>query len=212
MYTEIYRRLEPLGVEFMAEAARRAGHDVRILDLQVFRHEDYFRLLQTWRPDAVAFGLNYLANVPEVIDLAKATRARLPECFFFVGGHSASFTAPEVLEHAGGAIDCIVTGEGEEITPDLLLAARDDRKNLHVLPGVVTPDGEGPPPKLVASLDALVPARDLPPKRRKYFIGVLDPAASIELTRGCPWDCVFCSAWTFYGRSYRQASPEKVGD
>ena len=32
---------------------------------------------------------------------------------------------------------------------------------------------------------------------------MLDPCASIEFTRGCPWDCSFCSAWTFYGRSYR---------
>jgi magnesium-protoporphyrin IX monomethyl ester (oxidative) cyclase len=41
---------------------------------------------------------------------------------------------------------------------------------------------------------------------------VLDPAASVEFTRGCPWDCSFCSAWTFYGRSYRRASPEAAAD
>jgi magnesium-protoporphyrin IX monomethyl ester (oxidative) cyclase len=45
-------------------------------------------------------------------------------------------------------------------------------------------------------------------KRRRYFIGELDPCASIEFTRGCPWDCSFCSAWTFYGRAYRKASPQ----
>ena len=53
-----------------------------------------------------------------------------------------------------------------------------------------------------------MPARDLLRHRRRYFIGVLDPCASIEFSRGCPWDCVFCSAWTFYGRSYRVKSPE----
>jgi len=57
-------------------------------------------------------------------------------------------------------------------------------------------------------LDRFPPARDLARRRRKYFIGVLDPCASAELSRGCPWDCSFCSAWTFYGRSYRKASPE----
>jgi len=73
-------------------------------------------------------------------------------------------------------------------------------------------EGEGPPPSMIQSLDALRPARDLLPRRHKYFIGTLDPAASIEFTRGCPWDCVFCSAWTFYGRSYRKASPEKAAE
>ena len=63
---------------------------------------------------------------------------------------------------------------------------------------------------MVASLDDFHPARHLLRHRRKYFIGVLDPCASIEFTRGCPWDCSFCSAWTFYGRSYRAASPEKI--
>ena len=50
-------------------------------------------------------------------------------------------------------------------------------------------------------------APSLAAKRRKYFIGELDPCASIEFTRGCPWDCAFCSAWTFYGRSYRKPRP-----
>ncbi|MGH8500198.1 MAG: radical SAM protein [Methylococcales bacterium] len=39
---------------------------------------------------------------------------------------------------------------------------------------------------------------------------MLDPCASIEFSRGCPWDCSFCSAWTFYGRSYRVMEPDKV--
>jgi len=46
--------------------------------------------------------------------------------------------------------------------------------------------------------------------RHKYFLGPLDPCASIEFSRGCPWDCSFCSAWTFYGRSYRNLSPERI--
>jgi hopanoid C-3 methylase HpnR len=73
---------------------------------------------------------------------------------------------------------------------------------------VVSRAGEGPPPGLVKSLDDLEAARDLLRHRRKYFIGVLDPCASIEFSRGCPWDCSFCSAWTFYGRSYRTKRPE----
>src|SRR6185437_8668139 len=210
MYTEIYLRLEPLGVELAAAAARAAGHAVRILDLQVFSHADYFRMLDAWSPDVVAFGANYLANIPEVIDLAKETRRRLPGALFVVGGHSASFTAPEILEHAQGAIDCVIKGEAEEIFPRVLAAAR-DRDALGTLPGVVTRTGEGPPPEKVRDLDALTPARDLLPRRRKYFIGVLDPAASIELSRGCPWDCSFCSAWTFYGRTHRQRDPAAVG-
>src|SRR5262245_10907582 len=210
MSSEIYLRLEPLGLERVAAAVRAAGHDVRLLDLQIFRHRDYVRELDEFRPDAVGFSVNYLANVPEVIDLARETRRRRPEALIFAGGHSVSFIAPEVLDHAAGALDCVVRGEGEVITPRLLEARGDHR--LETLPGVITRHGAGPTPTLLEDLDRFPPARDLARRRRKYFIGVLDPCASAELTRGCPWDCSFCSAWTFYGRSYRKSSPEAAAD
>ena len=79
MYSKIYLRLEPLGLELVASAARRAGHDVRLIDLQAETHKDYFRWIRSWSPDAVVFSCNYLANVPEIIDLAKATRALRPQ-------------------------------------------------------------------------------------------------------------------------------------
>ncbi|PYN63175.1 MAG: hopanoid C-3 methylase HpnR [Candidatus Rokuibacteriota bacterium] len=210
MYSEIYLRLEPLGLERVATAIAAAGHDVRLLDLQIFRHRDYVHELDAFRPEAVGFSLNYLANVPEVLDLARETKRRLPRCFVFAGGHSGSFIAPEILEHARGAVDCVVRGEGEAIAPRVLEALFDPR--LETLPGVVTRHGAGPAPTLADDLDRFPPARHLTRRRRKYFIGVLDPCASAEFTRGCPWDCSFCSAWTFYGRSYRKTSPEAAAE
>ncbi|HVO24102.1 MAG TPA: hopanoid C-3 methylase HpnR, partial [Candidatus Margulisiibacteriota bacterium] len=35
MFSEIFLRLEPLGVECVASAVHSAGYDVRLLDLQV---------------------------------------------------------------------------------------------------------------------------------------------------------------------------------
>src|ERR1051326_5142651 len=210
MYSKIYLRLEPLGIELVAEAVRRAGHDVRLIDLQSETQNDYFEIIARWQPDVVAFSCNYLANVPEVIDLAKATRQSLPDCFIFVGGHSASFTAEEFLQHADGALDCVLKGEGEASVVHLMEAIEHDRKSLNRVPGAVTLDSNGPPPVFVKTLDDLIPARTLLRRRRSYFIGELDPAASIEFSRGCPWDCAFCSAWTFYGRNYRVKSPERA--
>ncbi|HTA07524.1 MAG TPA: hopanoid C-3 methylase HpnR [Streptosporangiaceae bacterium] len=206
MYSEIFLRLEPLGLERVATAALADGHDVHLLDLQVYTRADLEREVMSFQPDAIGFSLNYLANVPEVVDLAKWIRTVRPGCIVFAGGHSVSFVAEQVLAHADGAIDVILKGEGETGTP-ALLAAVPDRAWADV-PGAVTVDGTGRPPAMLHSLDDHLPARHLGGRRRKYFIGVMDPAASIEFTRGCPWDCSFCSAWTFYGRSYRKLSPE----
>jgi len=65
---------------------------------------------------------------------------------------------------------------------------------------------------MMHGLDDPRPARDLTAHRRRYFIGELEPCASIEFTRGCPWDCNFCSAWTFYGRSYRKFDAAAAGE
>src|SRR5882762_8274480 len=208
MYTEVYLRLEPLGLERVAEACRKAGHEVRLLDLQVFKHKHYQSVLSTWQPDAVAFSLNYLANIPEVVDLARLTRRLLPDTLVFVGGHSASFTAREILAHADGAIDCVVKGEGEEIAARIL-AAWSDKEELSTLPGVVTATGEGPPPRMIASLDDTLPARDLIKKRHKYFMGVLDPCASVEFSRGCPWNCTFCSPGLSTGAATARRAPAR---
>src|SRR6516162_6267492 len=106
LYTNVFLRLEPLGLELVAEAARRAKHSVRLLDLQVESYADYHRMIAEWQPDFIAFSCNYLANVPEIVDLAKATRLALPRSFVCVGGHSASFTGPAILEHGEGAARC----------------------------------------------------------------------------------------------------------
>ncbi len=108
MYSKVFLRLEPLGLELVAEAAMQAGHEVKIIDLQVENHQNYFQILHQWQPEVVAFSCNYLANVPEIIDLAKATKEKLPQSFIFVGGHSVSFIAQEFLQHGAGAIDCVL--------------------------------------------------------------------------------------------------------
>ena len=208
LYSEVYLRLEPLGLECVAAAVERAGHEVRILDLQIFKHADYQRELKTFRPDAIGFGVNYLANVPEVIDLAILARDQFPDAFIFCGGHSISFITDEVLGHADGAIDAIVQGEGEITVPKML----ESFPRLDGLAGVATRKGSGPKSGMMTDINSIRPARHLTRKRRKYFIGELDPCASIEFSRGCPWDCSFCSAWTFYGRSYRQADPGVVAE
>ena len=113
MYSKIYLRLEPLGLELVAAAAREAGHSVRLIDLQCESHRNFFHLIRRWRPDVIAFSGNYLANVPEIIDRTRATRVLLPTAFISVGGHSVSFIPEEILRHTAGAVDCVLIGEGE---------------------------------------------------------------------------------------------------
>ncbi|MGH3282205.1 MAG: hopanoid C-3 methylase HpnR [Trebonia sp.] len=210
LYSEIFLRLEPLGLERVAGAARESGHEVRAVDLQVLPRRGLTRELAAFQPEAVGVSLNYLANIPEALDVAAEVKRAAPGCFVFFGGHSVSFIADEVLAQGRGTVDAVIKGEGETAIGPLLAAIGDG--GLDTVPGAVSPQGHGPAPQTLHSIDSPPPARDLMRHRRRYFIGELDPCASIEFSRGCPWDCSFCSAWTFYGRSYRKATPEAAAE
>src|SRR5262245_66049368 len=142
LYTKVFLQLEPLGLELVAQAARRAGHATRLIDLQVESHAAYHRLVAEWQPDLIAFSCNYLANVPEIVDLAKATKAVLPRVFICVGGHSASFTAQAIVEHGEGAVDCVLKGEGEPGIVKVLEAVASDRNAIAKVPGAGCADGD----------------------------------------------------------------------
>lgn len=55
LFSEIYLRLEPLGLECVAAAVDAAGHEARLLDLQVFAPRRYQEMLDAWRPAVVGF-------------------------------------------------------------------------------------------------------------------------------------------------------------
>ena len=63
LYTNVFLRLEPLGLELVAEAARRAGHAARLVDLQVESHADYHRMLAEWQPDSETLDRIFLAQL-----------------------------------------------------------------------------------------------------------------------------------------------------
>jgi hopanoid C-3 methylase len=166
-YIEPYLRLEPLGLECVAQALCQRGHVVHFLDLQVSSHWEFRKEVRGFRPDAVGIWLDALANVPEVVELAKLVKRRLPDAFVFIGGQAVSLVADEIRAHADGAIDAIVIGEGEVATPSLLESPTRTMRAADV------PD-----------ISRVRPARDLTRRRNRYFIGDLTPCASIELSRG----------------------------
>ncbi len=78
---------------------------------------------------------------------------------------------------------------------------------------MVTREGQGPAPTLLDDLDKFLPARDLTRQRQEVLHRrARSRARPPSSPAGCPWDCSFCSAWTFYGRSYRKSSPEKAAE
>jgi hypothetical protein len=62
MYSEVYLRLEPLGLELVAAACRKSGYKVRLLDLQASTHKEYFRMIDDWRLEAIGYSTTMHVN------------------------------------------------------------------------------------------------------------------------------------------------------
>jgi len=107
-------------------------------------------------------------------------------------------------------IDLVVRGEAEHTLPELVDALTAD-SSLATIPGITfrrEEDGEivrTAAAPLVSDLDALpFPAFHLFPDVRfcRHF--------PLELGRGCPFACTFCSTNDFFRRSFRLKSPAQM--
>jgi radical SAM superfamily enzyme YgiQ (UPF0313 family) len=65
-----------------------------------------------------------------------------------------------------------------------------------------------PPPLDPAGLP--LPAFHLLPMERYHFQVLGGPFASVVASRGCPFQCTFCSEWPFWRGGWRPYDPEKV--
>jgi radical SAM superfamily enzyme YgiQ (UPF0313 family) len=100
-----------------------------------------------------------------------------------MGGFHASNLPDEALVH----VDSVVVGEGEQAWPHLLA----DFQNGGL--------------QRIYRADGLIDTALIPPARREIFKGSGHLFTNtIQTTRGCPFDCEFCSVTAFYGRKYRK--------
>jgi radical SAM superfamily enzyme YgiQ (UPF0313 family) len=89
-------------------------------------------------------------------------------------------------EEAKGHADAVVIGEAEEIWPDLVEDARSGRLKPTYRQETFTDPRRIP-----------IPRREILP-HRGYF-----PLDVVQVTRGCPFQCEFCSVRKFFGGTYR---------
>lgn len=213
--------LPPLGVGYVAGAAKARGHRAVFIDaplLGLGLEETVERILAE---DPGVVGLTGLTRMaPATYALAEALKQQRPGLLIVMGGPHPTAFAAKVLEECEH-VDILAPGEAEDTFADLL-----DRleagKPWTDLDGIIYRDGAG---EIVAT-EPRIPVRDLdtiPPPARDVYQNALyvpmpnqsrrRPATTIITSRGCPYGrCRFCYQGGAYKSYYRRRSPGHVVD
>ena len=206
--------LPPLGLAFVAGAARVAGHRVEILDMNLGDGGDSALRKAMDRVCPEAVGITALTvNIRQAWSIAEAVKAVSFRTKVVMGGVHPTLDPHQTLEN--GSVDYAVIGEGEETFTDLLqnLAATGRLKNI---PGLAFRDGDEivitPKRTPIRFLDRLpMPAHDIFELGRYATPQCASSKIAVMFTsRGCPFGCIFCDAHVVHGRTYRCHSPERV--
>ena len=207
----------PLGLMYLAASIRGGGGDCRIIDMEAQQvgPDRLIELIGEYRPDLVGI----TATTPvfkNACSLAGLIKRHYPEVILGVGGVHSTIVGQEVLQECSD-FDFQVCGEGERTIVDIVAAMKAGR-SLDGVAGVICRNGEriieNPRRPLTEDLDSIaVPARCLVPSSLykhsvpgKGFVQY----STVFTSRGCPFQCVFCSQHTMYGRTMRWHSLERV--
>jgi anaerobic magnesium-protoporphyrin IX monomethyl ester cyclase len=201
---------------YVASALRAEGHEVEILDLLLAKTtaKKIEARMMRFRPQVVGV-TSVTLNHHIAEDIARWVRACDGSVPIIMGGPHVSFEIEGSFKSLHGALDYIAIGEGEHTMVELCrsLSGRMDLRDVRglaaydSLTGHVRRNAARP---LEDDLDTIPdPARDLVPLSR-YL--AFDSHASVVTSRGCPYECIFCSAPQWTGRKVRYRNPSLCVD
>ncbi|MDR3569142.1 MAG: radical SAM protein [Syntrophobacteraceae bacterium] len=213
----------PLGLACVAEAAARAGHEARVVNLMTtddLEGRDLEGAIRDFDPEVIGISVRNIDDQSR-----KAPKFLLKAVKNVVDGCRALTSAPIVLGGAGYSIyprsalaflgaDMGIRGEGEGAFVKLLdkMSGKSGKEELSDIPGLYLPGFAG----------GGVKTGDL--KRLDDFAlpvpGALFPTQSgeekvwlpFQTRRGCPMRCSYCSTAAIEGSILRKRSPEIAVD
>ncbi len=227
---------EPLGLACLASYLQE--YDVRILDLfasgfdEIVKIGSLYRkgisdpskiisLISEYNPDIVGITCNFTAYALDAFEIAKLIKNNFKNILIVLGGAHVSMDAENTLKN-NSAVDIVIRGEGE-LTFKELVEAIQNNGSFERIDGISYRNKNGKiesnnKRKLIENLDSL-PMLD----RKKLSMDVYlktnsqalpfvkrKPVATIMTSRGCPYNCIFCSTKVMWERKWRPRSAENV--
>ncbi|MFC1883964.1 B12-binding domain-containing radical SAM protein [Thermodesulfobacteriota bacterium] len=224
-YLESMYNLPPLGLVNLASSINDLDHKVELIDFVLSirqgtlslgknLYEDCASMILEKEPDLVGFSAQ-CATYPSVIQISRILKEKNRRIKIVAGGHNASFLDMETIEKFP-YFDSFIRGEGE-ITFRELINSYEEGGIGEGIPGVTYREGgkiiRNRDRDLISDLDTL-PAPDysiLPPfSVYRDACNLPRSIAILEVGRGCPYNCIYCSESIMWQRRCRTFSVPRL--
>lgn len=199
-----------------APAAKDGLYVLGIHDEKIIKAE-----LEKFKPDLIGITCNFTAYALDSLDVASIVKKIFPLVPVVLGGAHATIEAENIIRE-NKSVDYVVRGEGE-ITIEYLLKYLHGGSPIHEVQGITYRNSQkivvsNPERELMEDLDILpIPDRSLidmefynESNKKCIWYVRKEPVATIITSRGCPYNCVFCSTKVVWKRRWRSRSLKKV--
>ena len=204
---------QPIGLSYIASYLRDNGSEVKIFDSQV-EEKSIYDAVREFNPEVIGITC-VTALVYSTIEVANLLKKHFPQKIIIVGGIHPTIRPQDFLHEK--SIDYIAQGEGEITMQEFVKAIESGEDPVNISGITCLRNGvvlSGASRKMENNIDIFpIPALDLLPMN-KYKISPdnrTDEVVGVMLTsRGCPFDCIFCSNRLLTKKTYRVHSIERI--
>ena len=197
----------PKSLASIAAVLDRAGHKVRLIDLQICKVRQEWEAIFNAEPVDMVGITAMTPQVKEARAVAERIKAMLPDVPIVLGGVHATLLPRQTLQKFN-CFDILVIGEGEETIVELVSRLEKKEPIADVRGIAYRSKGEAVTTPLrprIVDLDSL-------PNHHDYYdfgfylenntYEFSKKSACLIISRGCPFSCSFCATNNFWTRKY----------
>jgi radical SAM superfamily enzyme YgiQ (UPF0313 family) len=210
----------PLSLLYLASVLKKEGFEVSVLDQpgQGFSFNETVNWIKKEEPDVLGFSTLTSSGRNSAL-ISEKSKENNPNIIIIFGNHHATFNSHRILRKYP-SVDIIVRGEGEKTISEIAFCLQNggDLKNIHGIS--FRKNGEiisTPDQNLIDDLDSVpFPDRDLIQVNYHCCIAGANIApkklTSIVSSRGCVYNCRFCSCKKLADKRWRCRSAKNTLD
>jgi anaerobic magnesium-protoporphyrin IX monomethyl ester cyclase len=202
----------PIGLGYISAVLKKAGYHVQCIDACNMTWKLLEEKILESKPDVVGITCWTFAR-GRAFKTGNIARSCCPDAKIIIGGQHATFLPEQTMDAANA--DFVVLREGEKTIVELIQTIQKNG-DFSKVKGIAYRDGDKifitTPRPFISDLDTIT-FPDYDDFNLDDYKGLPDSgrrAAGIITSRGCPFDCNYCSSKEFWTRKWRYRSAENI--